>query len=121
MLSMALIPRGVAAPPMPSIFAEIFMLTYCLVSSDRFFLPNIKLTSGDNSLENFFDSPVCSSIEKIPIHIAYMAHSSKESLTARFEADVSPAKTPLGSTNISAIILSDNNMSQTLFMVKTML
>ncbi len=68
--SMALIPRGVAAPPMPSKFAEMFIETNWRLSSERLFLPKILFIIGDRSLDNFLDSPLCSKIEKSPIQIA---------------------------------------------------
>lgn len=68
--SMALIPRGVAAPPMPRRLAEMFIETYCLLSSERLFLPNILFIIGERSLDTFFARPLFSRIENKPIQIA---------------------------------------------------
>ena len=68
--SIAFIPRGVAAPPIPRRFAEIFIDTYLRLSSERLFLPKIFVIIGDNNLDNFFDRPLCSKIENNPIQIA---------------------------------------------------
>ena len=68
--SIALIPRGVAAPLIPRRFADIFIETYLLLSSERLFLPNILFIIGDRSFETFFDSPLCSKIENNPIQMA---------------------------------------------------
>ena len=68
--SIALIPKGVAAPLIPSKFAEIFMDTYRLLSSERLFLPNILFIIGDRNLETFCEKPLCSKIEKMPIQMA---------------------------------------------------
>ena len=119
--SMALMPRGVAAPLIPSRFAEIFIDTYLLLSSERLLLPKILFIIGDRSLDNFCDNPLFSSIEKSPSHIAYMAHNSKESLTALFEADSSPDKTLLGSAKHSEITLVANKIIQIIFIVKNMI
>ena len=70
MLSIALIPIGVAAPPMPSMFAEIFIETYCFALGDKFFLPNIKSMIGDRIFVSNFEIPVNSNILKIPTHTA---------------------------------------------------
>lgn len=68
--SMALMPSGVAAPPIPKRFAEIFIETYLRLSSERLFLPKILFIIGDNNLDNFLESPLCSKIENNPIQIA---------------------------------------------------
>ncbi len=68
--SMAFIPSGVAAPLIPRRFAEMFIETYFRLSSERLFLPNILFIIGERSLDNFFDNPLCSKIEKSPIQIA---------------------------------------------------
>ena len=68
--SIAFIPIGVAAPPIPSKFAEIFIDTYCRLSSERLHLPNILFIIGESNLESFFDSPLFSRIEKSPIQMA---------------------------------------------------
>ena len=51
--SMAFMPSGVAAPFMPKRFADIFIETYCLLSAERLFLPNILFIIGDRNLDNF--------------------------------------------------------------------
>ena len=51
--SMALIPRGVAAPLIPRRFAEMFIDTYFLLSSERLLLPNILFIIGESSLDTF--------------------------------------------------------------------
>ena len=68
--SIAFMPSGVAAPFMPNKFAEIFIETYLLLSSERLFLPNNLFIIGDRSLDNFAESPLFSRIEKIPSQIA---------------------------------------------------
>ena len=68
--SIAFIPRGVAAPPIPRRFAEMFIETYFRLSSERLFLPNILFIIGERNLDNFFDKPLCSKIENKPIQIA---------------------------------------------------
>ena len=68
--SMALIPSGVAAPLIPSKFADMFIETYLRLSSERLFLPKILFIIGDRSLETFFESPLCSKMENNPIQMA---------------------------------------------------
>ncbi len=68
--SMALIPSGVAAPLIPSRFADMFIETYLRLSSERLFLPKILFIIGDRSLETFFESPLCSKMENKPIQMA---------------------------------------------------
>ena len=68
--SIALIPRGVAAPLIPRRFADMFIETYFLLSSERLFLPKILFIMGDSSLDTFFESPLCSKIENKPIQMA---------------------------------------------------
>lgn len=118
--SIALIPSGVAAPFMPSKFADIFIETYFLLSSERLFLPNILFIIGESSLDNFLDNPLCSKMENTPIQIAYIAHSSNDNLTALFDADKSPDKTCVGSKTHRAITLEINSTIQILFIVNDM-
>ena len=61
---MALIPIGVAAPFIPSIFADIFIETNSFDSVLIVFLPNMRSISGESSFVNFFEMPVCSKILK---------------------------------------------------------
>lgn len=68
--SMAFMPSGVAAPLIPRRFAEMFIETYFLLSSERLFLPKILFIMGDSSLDTFFDNPLCSKIENKPIQMA---------------------------------------------------
>ena len=68
--SIALIPSGVAAPLIPSKFAEMFMETYFRLSSERLFLPKSLFIIGDRSLDNFAERPLFSRIVKRPIQIA---------------------------------------------------
>lgn len=68
--SIAFMPSGVAAPLIPSMFAEIFIDTYFLLSSERLFLPNNLFIIGDRSLDSLFDSPLFSRMVKRPIHMA---------------------------------------------------
>ena len=68
--SIALMPRGVAALPIPKRFAEMFIDTYCLLSFERLHLPNILFIMGDRNLDNFCDSPLFSRIIKSPSQIA---------------------------------------------------
>ena len=68
--SMAFIPRGVAAPLIPRRFAEMFIDTYFLLSSERLFLPKILFIIGDSSLDTFWESPLFSKMEKIPSQMA---------------------------------------------------
>jgi len=68
--SMAFMPRGVAAPPIPNRFAEIFIETNFLLSSERLFFPKILFIIGDNNFDIFLDKPLRSRIEKSPIQIA---------------------------------------------------
>ena len=68
--SMALIPRGVAAPPIPSKFAEMFIETSSRLSAERLFLPKSLVIIGDKNLDNFLESPLCSKIENKPIQMA---------------------------------------------------
>ena len=51
--SMAFIPRGVAAPPIPRRFAEMFIDTYCLDSFERLHLPKILFIMGDRKWDSF--------------------------------------------------------------------
>ena len=68
--SMALMPSGVAAPLIPRRFAEIFIETYFLLSSERLFFPKILVIIGDRNFDTFEDKPLFSSIEKSPSQIA---------------------------------------------------
>lgn len=68
--SIALMPSGVAAPLMPRRFAEMFIETYFLLSSERLLLPNNLFIIGDRSLDNFWDNPLFSSMPKSPSQIA---------------------------------------------------
>ena len=68
--SIALIPSGVAAPPIPKRFAEMFMETYFLLSLERLYLPNILFIIGDRRFETFFEMPLFSSMAKRPSQIA---------------------------------------------------
>lgn len=68
--SMALIPRGVAAPLIPRRFADIFIDIYSLLSSEMFFFPNILLTTGESNFEILADNPLFSNMPKIPSQIA---------------------------------------------------
>ena len=82
--SMAFIPRGVAALPIPSRFAEKFSVIYCLVSS---LSPlNSRLVTGENSLSSARFMPIFCIMSSTDSHIAYMAHS----LTAREIAPLAP-------------------------------
>ena len=121
MLSIALIPSGVAAPFMPSRFADMFIATYCLLSSERLCLPKILFIIGERSLDNFFESPLCSKIENMPIQMAYMAHSSSDSETALFDALSSPESTCEGSKMQMQIMLEANKNIQILFMINYMI
>ena len=118
--SIAFMPRGVAAPPIPNRFAEIFIETYLLLSAERLFLPNILFIIGDRSLDNFLESPLFSKIEKIPSQTAYTAQSSNESFTALFEAVNIPVKTFEGSNKQRATMLEINKNIQILFILKSM-
>lgn len=115
--SMALIPRGVAAPFIPSIFAEMFIETYLRLSSERLFLPNILFIIGDSNLDSFCDNPHCSRIEKSPIQMAYIASSSSDKETALFDAVSIPDKTLWGSKKQRAIMLETKRITQILFIV----
>lgn len=119
--SMALMPRGVAAPLIPSIFAEMFIETYFLLSSERLFLPKILFIIGERSLESLFDNPLFSSIANSPIQIAYIAKSSSESWTALFEAESRPVKTFDGSNKQSEMMLIKKRKIQILFILKNMI
>lgn len=119
--SIALMPSGVAAPLIPNKFAEMFIDTYCLLSAERLLLPNILFIIGDSSLESFSDSPHFSSMEKRPSQIAYIAQSSKDSLTALFDATKSPDKTFVGSPKQSDITLITNKTIQMIFIIKIMM
>lgn len=68
--SIALIPSGVAAPLIPSKFAEIFIEINLRLSSEIFFLPKILLTTGESNFEILEESPLFSKIAKIPSQIA---------------------------------------------------
>ena len=68
--SMAFMPSGVAAPLIPSRFAEMFIETYFLLSSERLFLPNILFIIGDSNLDTLLDIPLCSKMPNRPNHIA---------------------------------------------------
>lgn len=68
--SIALIPSGVAAPLIPRRFAEIFIDTYLLLSSERLLLPKILFIIGESSLDSFWDSPLFSKIAKSPSQMA---------------------------------------------------
>ena len=118
--SIAFIPSGVAAPLIPSKFAEIFIETYFLLSSERLFFPNNLLIRGDSNFEIFEESPLFSKIEKMPSHIAYTAHNESDRLTAVLDAFKSPDKTMLGSKKHRDIILITNRKIQILFILKFM-
>ena len=68
--SIAFMPSGVAAPLIPSKFAEIFIETYRLLSSERLFFPNNLFIIGDSSFDSLLESPLFSKIEKMPSQIA---------------------------------------------------
>lgn len=68
--SMAFIPSGVAAPLIPRRFAEMFIETYCLLSSERLFLPKILFIIGDRSFDTAFEMPHLPKISKRPSQIA---------------------------------------------------
>lgn len=68
--SIALIPSGVAAPLIPSKFAEIFIEIKFLLSFDKLLFPNNLFIMGESSFEIFDDNPLFSSIAKIPSQIA---------------------------------------------------
>ena len=51
-------------------FAEMFIDTYLLLSSERLLLPNILFIIGDSNLESFSARPHFSRIEKSPSQIA---------------------------------------------------
>lgn len=68
--SIALMPSGVAAPPIPKRFAEMFIDTYLLLSAERLLLPNILFIIGDRNFESFSASPLFSKIEKSPSQMA---------------------------------------------------
>lgn len=110
-LSMALMPKGVAAPFIPNMFADIFIHTKFLLGSSKLFLPNIKFTMGDKSLFSHLLIFVWDSILNMPVHTAYMAHNSRHSLTALFPAVDNPTKTLCGLNIVSATsaLISKNN------------
>lgn len=120
-LFIALIPSGVAAPFIPSMLALIFILTSCLLSFDKDFLPKIKSISGDNILEITTESFVCSSMLNIPVHTAYTAHKLKQRLTALLDEIVRAGSMLSGFINNKTEILVKIIMSQTLFMVQYMM
>ena len=119
--SIAFIPSGVAAPFMPSKFADMFIETYFLLSSERLHLPKILFIIGERSLDSFWDRPLFSNIEKSPSQIAYIAQSSNDNLTALFDADKRPDKTVVGFEKHSARTLEKNKIIQMIFMVNIML
>ena len=119
--SIAFMPSGVAAPFIPNKFADIFIDTYLLLSCERLLLPNILFIIGDSNLESFSESPHFSNIEKSPSHIAYIAQSSNDSLTALFEAVKRLDKTFVGSPKHSEIMLIINIIIQIRFILKNMI
>ena len=119
--SIALMPRGVAAPPIPRRFAEMFIDTYCLLSFERLHLPNILFIMGDRKWDNFCDKPLFSRIMKSPIQIAQIAHKLNDNFTAEFEAVSNPERTFVGSPKHSAIMLIINRKIQILFILKNMI
>src|SRR5690554_5924166 len=83
-LLIALMPIGVAALPIPSKLAAIFILIYSAVVSET--LPNKKYIIGLSPTDNFLLKPVCSKILRMPSQIAYSAISEKDSFKALFTA-----------------------------------
>ena len=119
--SIAFMPNGVAAPLIPSKFADMFIETYCLLSAERLFLPNILFIIGDRRWDNFFDNPLCSKILNSPTQIAYTAQSSSESFTALLDAVKRPDKTLVGLLKHRAIRLEMKSIIQILFILKNMI
>ena len=119
--SIAFIPSGVAAPPIPKRFADIFIDTYLLLSSERLLLPNILFIIGDRNFESFSAKPLFSKIEKMPSQMAYIAQSSNDSFTALFDAVMRLDKTFVGLVKQSEMMLITNIIIQMIFIIKNMI
>ena len=89
MLFMARMPRGVAAPFIPSRFALKFVQIKRFVSFERLSFLKSLFTMGEISFVNRLDIPVFSKMEKMPVQTAYIPHKLIKSEIAFEDATVS--------------------------------
>ena len=116
--SIAFIPSGVAAPPIPKRFAEKLSVIY---SSARSLSPlNNFFVNGLNSLLRALLSPMPSISESMDNHIAYIAISVNASVSALLAPLIIMENALSGETTTN--IISDANiiMAKTVFIIKVL-
>ncbi len=115
--SIALIPRGIEAPPMPRTLVESDRERYFFALSLIDFLPQRRLISGERSLDKNSLNFVFSTIPKIPSQTAYIASNSNESVNALLVAPIIDGKMLSGEAIVSIIQASKQTIIQILFIV----
>lgn len=95
--SIAFIPSGTEAPPIPRRLAEIESERYFFAGFERF-LPQSFLIIGVRQMLRYCESFVFSIIEIIPSHTAYTAKSSSDRFIALVEPESIAGKTDSGAT-----------------------
>lgn len=116
--SMAFIPRGIDAPPIPSTLVESESERYFFAFLFIEFFPQSLSISGDKRRDRKELSFVFSTIPKIPSQTAYIASSSNESDSALFVAPIIVGRTLLGLVNIRKTQDKRHITTQILFIVK---
>lgn len=102
--SIALIPSGTEAPPIPRRLAEIERERYFFAGFERF-LPQSFLIIGARQMLRYCESLVFSIIEIMPSHTAYTAKSSRDKFIALVDPESIAGKIDSGA--IKSIIEMD--------------